>query len=325
MKRILLAAVSAFVLAVSFIPAKAQQVPNADNISQAWSLSGSSGNVIYALSNMGSCTFTVDSSANLGGGSLAVKVSANGGGFYQALTGYSDPGSNASSSQTLSVGTSLSFRVVNYDHIEIVLSGATSAAITGWALCTKQVGPGAVPGPAAVNSNDSGILVHTQNNNPAPNAIASSPAMTAATTAPLLSGSTTLYTYVAYIGVLSTAANATNTYNFISGATVVNACDTPETAFNVTLPQAINGTMAGAGNSLTLYGGSGGIASGVYGIIPASQDLVIPPNTPAINLCIVGAGTTVKGIGIALYTTRSYSLGYFMNNLLSGQYVAAVR
>lgn len=168
--------------------------------------------------------------------------------------------------------------------------------------------PVTMPSPAPTSSSDGGINIHQNNNLPAVTAIATTGPITTAATTLVLSGSTTLYTYVPYLGVIATSTNTTDQINFITQATTSTACDTPESALDITLPQPIGFGGSSAGGALALWSGSGGVPTGVFGIIPASQDLVIPPNTPAINVCIVTTGTTIAVKGVAVYTTRAYGI-----------------
>lgn len=160
------------------------------------------------------------------------------------------------------------------------------------------------PAPAPTNVSDSGINVHTVNSYGYATASASSTNITTATTTLILAGSTTNYTIVYFIGAVTTGTNAApSNSQFVTGATTTTPCDTSQVSW---MAQSIANNASGS-NTAILYG-SGGPGNGALGFSPATIPFVIPPTTPATNLCLTTTGTgTISVKGEALYSTRAYA------------------
>jgi hypothetical protein len=117
-----------------------QQYPYPPQLGPAsFTLNGSSGTfVLKGLNGQGFCTAAVPSTATMGSGTITIKLSNDNGSTYYAVSGVADLGNPASPapSQTITVaGTKLAFPVSGSTDVELVLSGATNAVITGTLTC----------------------------------------------------------------------------------------------------------------------------------------------------------------------------------------------
>jgi hypothetical protein len=105
----------------------------------SFTLNGSSGTfVLKGLNGQGFCTAAVPSTATMGSGTITIKLSNDNGSTYYSVSGVADLGNPASPapSQTITVaGTKLAFPVSGSTDVELVLSGATNAVITGTLTC----------------------------------------------------------------------------------------------------------------------------------------------------------------------------------------------
>jgi len=117
--------------------AMGQSVPPPNIGPLTFNLNGSSGTfVIPNINGQSYCVVTVPSTATMGGGTLTMKVSADNGSNYFAVTGLPDLGSGSNPSQTIgTAGTQLTAPVSGKTNFEVVLSGASGAAITGTVTC----------------------------------------------------------------------------------------------------------------------------------------------------------------------------------------------
>lgn len=112
---------------------------------RAFTLSGSSGSVV-AFANLNGqsfCTVAVASSSTMGGGTVTVEVTNDNGASYYPVSGVQDLGnpSSPAPSQTITLaGTKIAVPVSGQTGIELVLSGATGAAITGSVACNAGSG-----------------------------------------------------------------------------------------------------------------------------------------------------------------------------------------
>jgi hypothetical protein len=111
------------------------------NLLQSFSLNGSTGTQRVSINGQSYCTVTVPSTATMGGGTVTLETSGDNGANYFAVTGLPDLGSGGSASTTITVaGKQLTAPVSGKTQFEVVLSGATSAAIDGTIACGNGSG-----------------------------------------------------------------------------------------------------------------------------------------------------------------------------------------
>jgi hypothetical protein len=127
----------------------------------AFSFNGASGTfVVNGISGQSFCAVTVPSTATMGGGTITMKVTSDNGANYFAVTGLPDLGAGGSSSQTItSAGTQLTAPVSGKTGFEVVLSGATAAAITGTITC--GFGSGVIGSSGGSGSSNTTIVAPT--------------------------------------------------------------------------------------------------------------------------------------------------------------------
>ena len=102
-----------------------------------FAFNGASGTfVVPNINGQSFCTVTVPSTATMGSGTNTMKTSADNGANYFSVTGLPDLGAGTSASSTITVaGTQLTAPVSGKTNFEVVLSGASGAAITGNITC----------------------------------------------------------------------------------------------------------------------------------------------------------------------------------------------
>jgi hypothetical protein len=110
----------------------------------AFVFGGSTGTfVVNGLNGQNFCSVTVTSGSTMGSGTITAKVSNDNGTTYYAVSGVADLGNPASpaATQTItSAGVREAFPVSGSTQFELVLSGATSAAINGTVTCSSANG-----------------------------------------------------------------------------------------------------------------------------------------------------------------------------------------
>lgn len=124
----------------SLMLAQAPPVPNIGPVKI--NLNGASGTtVVPGLSGQSYCTVSIDSTSTMGSGTVTLKTSNDNGASYFNVTGVPDLGNGSGASQTITVaGTQLTAPVSGKTNFEVVLSGGSSAAITGNILCGNGSG-----------------------------------------------------------------------------------------------------------------------------------------------------------------------------------------